>query len=336
MVGKKKVGVLLSLVLSTSFFVGCSKAQGSEKSFQDKKVVKIGITQIVEHPALDSARKGFIQGLKDKGYEEGKNIKIDYQNAQGDMQTSQNIAKNFVSNKEDLIFAIGTPSAQGAFNATKDIPILITAVTDPVKSGLVKSIEKPETNVTGTSDKIPMKEQFQLLKTLIPKAKNIGIIYNTSESNSEIQLEEAKSISKEFNLNVISTGITNVNDIPQSLNSIINKIDVLYLITDNTVASAIPLLVNTCYSKNIPIFGGERAHVVSGAIATIGIDYYKLGLQTAEAAVKIMNGNIPQEIPVGTLKNMELVINEDAIKKLNIQVPKDIFEKAEKVQGGVK
>ena len=252
------------------------------------------------------------------------------------MQTSQNIAKNFVSNKEDLIFAIGTPSAQGAFNATKDIPILITAVTDPVKSGLVKSIEKPGTNVTGTSDKIPMKEQFQLLKTLIPKAKNIGIIYNTSESNSEIQLEEAETISKEFNLNVISTGITNVNDIPQSLNSIINKIDVLYLITDNTVASAIPLLVNTCYSKNIPIFGGERAHVVSGAIATIGIDYYKLGLQTAEAAVKIIDGNIPQEIPVGNLKDMELVINEDAIKKLNIQVPKDIFEKSEKVQGGVK
>lgn len=336
MVGKKKVGVLLSLVLSISLFGGCSKSQGTANSLKDKKVVKIGISQIVEHPALDAARKGFVDALKEKGYEDGKNIKIDYQNSQGDMQTSQNIAQNFVSNKEDLIFAIGTPSAQSAFNATKDIPIVITAVTDPVKSGLAKSMEKPETNVTGTSDKTPMKEQFKLLKTLIPKAKNIGIMYNTSERNSEIQLKDAEAISKDFNLNIISTGITNVNDIPQSLNSIIGKIDVLYLITDNTVASSIPLLTNICYSKNIPIFGGEKAHVVSGAIATIGIDYYKLGLQTGETAIKIINGNITQEIPFTTLKDMELVINEDAIKKLNIQVPKDILEKAEKVKGGVK
>ncbi|WP_027623525.1 ABC transporter substrate-binding protein [Clostridium lundense] len=336
MVGKKKVGVLLSLVLSISLFGGCSKSQGTTSSLKDKKVVKIGISQIVEHPALDAARKGFVDALKEKGYEDGKNIKIDYQNSQGDMQTSQNIAQNFVSNKEDLIFAIGTPSAQSAFNATKNIPIVITAVTDPVKSGLAKSMEKPQTNVTGTSDKTPMKEQFKLLKTLIPKAKNIGIMYNTSERNSEIQLKDAEVISKEFNLNVISTGITNVNDIPQSLNSIIGKIDALYLITDNTVASSIPLLTNICYSKNIPIFGGEKAHVVSGAIATIGIDYYKLGVQTGEIAVKIINGNIPQEIPFTTLKDMELVINEDAIKKLNIQVPKDVLEKAEKVKGGVK
>lgn len=336
MVGKKKVGVILSLVLGISLFSGCSKSQGTANSLKDKKVIKIGITQIVEHPALDAARKGFIDALKEKGYEDGKNIKIDYQNSQGDMQTSQNIAQNFVSKKEDLIFAIGTPSAQSAFNVTKDIPIVITAVTDPVKSGLAKSMEKPQTNVTGTSDKIPMKEQFALLKTLIPKVKNVGIIYNTSESNSEIQLKDAEAISKDFNLNIISTGITNVNDIPQSLNSIVNKIDVLYLITDNTVASSIPLLTNICYSKNIPIFGGEKAHVVSGAIATIGIDYYKLGLQTGEIAAKIIDGNITQEIPITTLKDMQLVVNEDAIKKLNIQVPKDIFEKAEKVQGGVK
>ncbi|KAJ52492.1 putative ABC transport system substrate-binding protein [Clostridium tetanomorphum] len=336
MVAKRQIKLLLALFLGISIFTGCSKNGEKVSSLKDKKIIKIGITQIVEHPALDSTRKGFLEGLKAKGYEEGKNIKIDYQNAQGDMQTNQSIAQNFVSNKEDMIFAIGTPSAQAAFNATKNIPIVITAVTDPVKSGLVKSMEKPETNVTGTSDRIPMEEQFKLLKKLIPNAKSIGIIYNTSESNSEIQIDEAKEIGTKFGLEVTTVGITNVNEIPQGLNSILNKIDVLYLITDNTVASAIPLLVNDCYSKNVPIIGAEKAHVVSGAVATIGIDYYKLGLQTAEEAIKIINGNNIEENPISTLKNLQLVINEDAVSKLKVKVPKDILDKSEKVKGGVK
>lgn len=335
MVGKKS-SILMALLVSSSILGGCAKTQASisNSSQNEKKTVKIGISQIVEHPALDSTRKGFIEALKSKGFEEGKNLQIDFQNAQGEPATAQTIAKNFVSKKEDMILAIATPSAQAAFNATKNIPILITAVTDPVQAGLVKSLDKPETNVTGTSDNIPIEKQFELLKQLVPKSKKIGIIYNTSETNSEIQVEAAKKSAPSFNLEVLTAGVTNVNELPQALGSLLDKIDVLYVPTDNLVVSSIPLITNQCYKKNIPVIGSERGQVEGGALATTGIDYYKLGYQTGLAAVEVLNGKSPKDIPVTTLKDMQLVINIDTAKKLNITVPEELNSKAEKVTGG--
>lgn len=338
MVGKKKIAGLMAVLLTASIFGGCSNPLTKSKSkeaLKDKKVVNIGISQIVEHPALDSARKGFIEGLKAKGFEDGKNIKIDYQNAQGEMPTAQTIAQNFASKKQDIILAIATPCAQAAYNTTKDIPIVVTAVTDPVKSGLVKSIEKPGTNVTGTSDAVPINEQFELLKNLFPKSKKIGIMYNTSESNSEVQVENAKKAASKLDLEIVTTGITNVNDVPQALNSLLGKIDVLYIPTDNVVASSMPLISKSCFDKNIPIIGAEEAHVKAGALATTGIDYYKLGEQTANVAVEIINGKDPKDIPISTLNDTQLVINTDAAKKLNVKIPEDLLGKAEKVTGGV-
>lgn len=336
MVGKK-ISVLMALLLGASILGGCSKspvgaAQGSGKR---EKVVKIGITQIAEHPALDSAREGFIEALKSKGFEEGKNLKIDYQNAQGEIATAQTIAQGFVSKKEDLILAVATDSAQAAYNATKDIPILITAVTDPVKAGLTKSLEKPNTNVTGTSDDVSVQKQLELLKRLVPNSKTVGIIYNSSESNSEIQLENIKKALPEFNLELEKVGVTNVNEIPQALNSILDKIDVIYVPTDNLVASAMPLISNTCFKKNIPIIGSEEAHVASGALATNGIDYKKLGFQTGLMAVEILNGKAVSELPIKALSELSMVVNTDAAKKLNIEIPEDILSKAKKVTGGV-
>lgn len=334
MVGKK-IATLLTVVLTASFLGACSSLQVSTDN-SSTKVVKIGITQIAEHPALDSARKGFIEALKSKGYEEGKNLKIDYENAQGDMATTQTIAQNFVSNKENLILAIATPSAQAAYNATKNIPIVITAVTDPVKAGLAKSLEKSETNVTGTSDNVPIEKQLMLLKELIPASKNLGVIYNTSESNSEIQIENLKKAAPNFNLHLVTVGITNVNEIPQALSSILHNIDVLYIPTDNMVASSMPLIINQCYSENIPVIGSEKGVVTNGALATTGIDYNKLGFQTGLAAVDIINGKSPKDIPILTSTEMQIVINTDAAKKLNIVIPEDINSKAEKITGGVK
>jgi putative tryptophan/tyrosine transport system substrate-binding protein len=337
MVGKKS-SVLVALLLATSILGGCAKSQASTAgSVQDeKKVKKIGITQIVEHPALDASRKGFIEALKSKGFEDGKNVEIDFQNAQGEPATAQTIAQNFVSKKKDLILAIATPTAQAAFNATKEIPILITAVTDPVQAGLVKSLDKPETNVTGTSDNIPLETQFELLKKLVPNSKKVGILYNTSEANSEIQVNAAKKAAPSFGLEIVATGVTNVNEVPQALDTLLGKIDVLYVPTDNMVVSAMPIISSQAFKKNIPIIGSERGQVESGAIATTGIDYYKLGFQTGLAAVEVLNGKKPKEIPVTTLKDMQLVINTDAAKKLNITIPEDLNSKAEKITGGVK
>lgn len=337
MVAKKRISFLISFLLAASVLGGCAKSTetSSQKSPKDNKVIKIGITQIVEHPALDAARKGFIDALKYKGYEDGKNIKIDYQNAQGDMPTTQSIAKNFVSQKEDLIVAIATPSAQAAFNATKNIPIVITAVTDPVKAGLAKSLENSGTNVTGTSDNVPIEKQFELLKKLVPNAKKVGILYNTSESNSEIQVEAAKKVAPSFGIEIVTAGLTNVNEVTQALNSLVGKVDVLYIPTDNVVVSSMPIIANECFKKNIPIIGSERGQVTQGALATTGIDYTKLGYQTGLQAAQIIEGKKPSELPITTLKEMQLVVNEDAAKKLNIKIPDDIISKAEKVKGGV-
>jgi putative ABC transport system substrate-binding protein len=336
MVGKR-FSILMAVILTVSILAGCSKSQAtpSSSSKESSKVFKIGITQIVEHPALDSARKGFLDALKSKGFEDGKNIRINFQNAQGDMPTAQTIAHNLVSDKSDLILAIATPSAQAAYNATKEIPILITAVTDPVKAGLVKSLEKPDTNVTGTSDDVPLDKQFDLLKKLLPNSKKVGILYNTSENNSEIQVEHAKTISPDFGLEVVSTGITNVNEIPQALASLLEKVDVIYVPTDNMVVSAMPLISAQCFKKNVPIIGSERGQVEAGALATLGIDYYKLGFQTGLMAVDVLNGKDVKTMPVTALSEMQLVVNTDAAKKLNITLPEDISSKAEKVTGGV-
>jgi putative tryptophan/tyrosine transport system substrate-binding protein len=337
MVGKKS-SVLVALLLAASILGGCGKSQASTSGSlqEEKKVKKIGITQIVEHPALDASRKGFIEALKSKGFEEGKNLEIDFQNAQGEPATAQTIAQNFVSKKKDLILAIATPTAQASFNATKSIPILITAVTDPVQAGLVKTLDKPETNVTGTSDNVPIDTQFELLKKLVPNGKKVGILYNTSEANSEIQVNSAKKAAPSFGLEILATGVTNVNEVPQALDTLLGKIDVLYVPTDNMVASAMPIISSQAFKKNIPIIGSERGQVEAGALATTGIDYYKLGFQTGLVAVEVLNGKAPKDIPVTTLKDMQLVINTDAAKKLNITIPEDLNSKAEKITGGVK
>lgn len=340
MVGKKALCVFVSIVLLvSSLLAGCSKpasgTQGANKSVSDKKF-KIGISQIVEHAALDSARKGFIDALKSKGFKDGDNIEIDYQNAQGDTPTAQTIAQKFASSKKDMILAIATPSAQAAYNATKDIPILITAVTDPVKSGIAKSWEKPGTNVTGTSDAAPIKKQFELIKELVPDCKKVGILYNTSEANSEIQLEDAKKTAKDFNFEIIVSGITSTNDIPTALGTLLDKVDLLYVPTDNMVVSSMPIISQIAVQKKKVVVSAERGAVESGALATEGIDYYKLGFQTGLMAVDVIGGKNPKDMPISTLKDKDtqLVINENTATKLGINIPQDLKERAEMIKGG--
>lgn len=334
MVGKKLLSIAFgTLFLSASILTGCaSTSTNSEGS--SKKVKNIGISQLVEHPALDASRKGFIDGLSSKGFKDKENIKIEYQNAQGDIPTAQTISNNFVSNKKDLILAIATPAAQAAYNSTKDIPILITAVTDPVKSGLVKSMNKPESNVTGTSDALPMEKQFELIKKLVPNCKKIGILYNTSEANSEFQIKAAKEQAEKLNFQLVTVGVTSSNDLSQALNSLLSNIDVLYTPTDNLIASSMSMISSKCIEKKIPVIGAEKAHVEGGALATEGIDYYKLGFQTGIMAADILNGKRPQDMPIQTLKETSLVINENTAKKLNITIPNDLMSKAEIVRGG--
>lgn len=281
------------------------------KEIKEPKNIEIGVTQIMEHPALDSARVGFEKALKDNGYGE---VKIDYQNAQGDFGTAQMIANSFVQSKKDLIYAISTPSAQAAYNVTKEIPILITAVTDVKAAGLIGE------NITGTSDATSIYKQLETITKILPKAKKVGIIYNTSEQNSQVQVASAKEESKKLGLEIVEVGVTNVNDMAMGLDSLLDKVDVLYTPTDNLVVSATPLVLDKANRKNVPVVGCIEDQVAQGALITDTIDYEKLGYQTGEMALRVLKGEDPKNMPVETLKNTQLIVNKKAAEKYGIDL----------------
>lgn len=289
------------------------------KEIKEPKDIEIGITQIMEHSALDSARVGFEKALKENGYGE---VKIDYQNAQGDFGTAQMIANSFVQGNKDLIYAISTPSAQAAYNVTKEIPILITAVTDVKAAGLVGE------NITGTSDATSIYKQLETITKVLPKTKKVGIIYNTSEQNSQVQVASAKEESKKLGLEIIEVGVTNVNDMAMGLDSLLDKVDVLYTPTDNLVVSATPLVLDKANRKNIPVVGCIEDQVAQGALITDTIDYEKLGYQTGEMAIRVLKGEEPKNMPIETLKNTQLIINKKAAEKYGLDLTSEALKGA--------
>lgn len=328
MVGKKKLAIIIASTLCLGLLSGCS-------SKEEENVKKVGIIQTGSHTALDESKKGFLDALSEKGYKDGEKIKVEFQNAESDISTANTIASQYVNDKKDLIFAIGTPVAQAAYNATKDTPIVITAVTDAKSAGLVESNEKPGTNVTGTSDNVSVEKQLELMKSLVPDAKKIGILYSTSEKNSEIQVNTFEEIATKSGYEVKKSAVTNSGEVDQGLTSILGEIDILYVPTDNTVASAHSLVAKKCLDKNVPFIGAEVEAVKKGALATVGIDYYQLGKEAGYKAVEILEGKKADEIPVEELKDLKISINTDAAKKLNIEVPEEIKKDFEEITGGV-
>ena len=330
MVAKKTI-LVGSILVGISLLSACSNGKGN--SISQGNTVNIGISQIASHSALDLAREGFIEALNSKGFIEGENLNLEIQNAEGDVATSQMISQSFTSSGKDLIFAIGTPAAQAAFNTTKDIPIITTAVTDAVKAGLVESNEKSGTNVAGTSDAVPLAKQLKLIQEIVKDVKTIGVLYNTSEVNSEIQVNDLIELAKQNNIEVITKGITSVNDISQSLDSILGSIDVLYTPADNLVASSMAIIANKAIANKIPVIGAEEAHVKGGALVTEGINYKKLGYEAGIMAVEVLEGKDIRELPMKTLEDTELVINEDTLKKLSINIDEEIMSRAKLIKG---
>lgn len=326
---KKLLAFGLSLLLLLSL-AGCGTAKSEANSNENKsqKPIKIGIVQIVEHPALDAAREGFLETLKENGYEKGKNLTLDYQNAQGDQSILQSITQKFASAGLDMVLAIATPSAQAMASASTSIPILITAVTDPVEAKLVNSLNKPGKNVTGTTDMNPIKEQFELMKELIPNVKKVGIIYNAGEVNSQVQVGIAKSVAAELGLEIVEANVTTSADVLQASQSLIGKVNAIYVPTDNVVVSAAQSVVQVSREHKIPIISGESSVVDKGALATIGINYKKLGKQTGEMALRIIKGEKPQDMPIESQKDFDTVLNQSAIDLFGITVPDAIMKKA--------
>ncbi|MBC8586888.1 ABC transporter substrate-binding protein [Paratissierella segnis] len=325
---KGKVKSLIAVVMvGVLMLSGCTNS-GSKASSKAQKYT-IGISQLSEHPALDDARLGFIDGLKELGVD----AEIIYQNAQGEIPNTLSIAQKFVKDEVDLIYAIATPAAQSAKQATDDIPIIFSAVTDPVESELVDSMKHPGGNVTGTSDLAPTKSQLQMFKQIDPNIKKIGILYNTGENNSEVQIDEVKSLAPDEGLEVITVGISTINEIPQAVDSIIKKVDAIYTITDNMVASAINVVAQKAVENNLITVGAEDSHVKGGILITDGISYYELGKQSAKMAQEILvNNKAPGELPSETSANTKKVFNENTLKSLKLDENDEVFKTSEKIK----
>ena len=322
----KKALAAATLAVSIGLVAGC----GGDKAQDSKAAYNIGVVQLVEHAALDAANKGFVDGLASKGFKD--NVKFDQQNAQADQSNLANISQRFVNNKVDLICAIATPAAQSVANVTKDIPIVATAVTDYEEAKLIESNAKPNTNVTGTTDMNPIKEQIDLMLKLVPNTKTIGTVYCSSEVNSQKQIDIMKAYAQSKGIKVVEATVSTVNDIQQAAQSIVGKVDAIYIPTDNILASAMPTLTAITDAAKVPVICGEANMVKAGGLATLGVDYYKLGFQTGEMAADILAGNAkPAEMAIQSLKEMTLTINEDSAKKLGIEIPADL-----KAQAGIK
>lgn len=330
---KKSLLILLLLVLSA-----CSNTTqdttSKEGAKKEKKVV-IGVTQIVQHPSLDAAFEGFKEALKDNGYIEGENVEYDVQIAQGDQTNSLTIAQNFVSKQVDLIFANSTPSAQSALNATEEIPIVFTSVTDPVGAQLVKSFESPGGNATGTTDAHPdaISKTINFITDEI-KAKKIGIIFNTGEQNSVVQVEEVRNILKGKNVELVERTVATSAEVKQATESLAEKVDAIYIPTDNTVVSALESVISVANEKDIPLFAGELDSMKRGAVAASGFDYRDIGYDAGLMAVEILKGEKkPADIPVRYPQNLKLIINKQAAKEQGVEVKEEWKQIAEFYEG---
>ncbi len=313
------VSIAIMLVLSCGNEVKKSSETGGEKS---KDTFKIGITQIVAHPALDSAREGF----KDAFKESGLKVTFDEKNANGEIATANMIANNFVTEKVDLIYAIATSTAQSAAQATNKLPVVFSAITDPEAAGLIKG------NVTGISDRVNVKQQLELLLKLDSKIKKVGVIYNSSEQNSKVQVDDLKKAASELGLIIVEKSVTQVSEIPQASEALVKSSDALYLPTDNLVASVINLITEKAISAKKIAFGAESAHVKGGALITQGIDYYEMGKEAGKIAVEILkNGKKPSEISFKKMNLNDIVINNKTLAAIGISLPEDIKSKAKTI-----
>ncbi len=311
---------VLVLGMLVAMLAGCSS----------NDVPVIGILQYGEHASLDNCREGFLQGLEDAGFVEGEDFKVDYQNAGFDDWINTQIAQTFASNNVDLMVGIATPSAIALYAAAedKDIPVVFTAITDPVEAKLDSG------NVTGTSDKLPVEAQLELIRKMQPDADTIGIIYTTSEPNSVSAIREYKEKAPEYGFAIDAIGVTQQSEVTLATNTLIaNGVDAFSNLTDNNVVGVLPSILDKTNDASIPVYGSEVEQVKIGCVAAAGIDYYKLGIQTGKIAVKILSGEAKaSEIPYETIEEFSIYINKSAIHEVGMSLPDSLEGKAVDVE----
>lgn len=291
----------------------------------------IGISQFAEHGSLDNCRNGFLQGLAESGFVEGQNLTVDYQNAQTDTGTASTISDKFVSDKVNLICAIATPSAMSAYNSAKDteIPVIYTAVSDPVGAGLASKDGTPAGNITGTSDALAVTKQLEMIRSILPDAKKIGIIYTTSEANSVSTIAEYKACAADYGFEIVDKGISAIGDIDMAASDLVTKVDCINNLTDNTVVSGLQTVINAANGAGIPVFGSEVEQVKSGCVAAMGLDYTQLGIQTGEMAAKVLKGEAKaSDLKFEVIDQPSLYVNTAAAQKIKLTIPDNMISSA--------
>ncbi|HEP1840162.1 TPA: ABC transporter substrate-binding protein [Streptococcus suis] len=313
----KKLATISVASMGLLTLAACSSS--SEQASSD--VVKVGVLQYMEHESLTAAREGFVAELEANGYKEGEKLVLDYQNAQGDQANLQTISEQLIDGN-DIVLAIATPSAQSLATVSTETPIVFTAVTDPLSADLVESIEKPGGLLTGTSDQAPIDKQVELLGQAVPDAKTVGILYTTSERNSEVQVEQAKELLEKAGYKVVVKGITSSNEVQDATTSLMKDVDALFIPTDNTVASTMTMIGELSVEHKVPVIGGSTDMVDEGGLLTYGTNYDALGRQTAKMAIKIIEGANVSETAVEYPETVSLHVNEEMAQKLGIDTSK--------------
>lgn len=299
----------------------------SSTVYAEKETYTIGIEQFAEHGSLDNCREGFLEGLAEEGIVEGENLTVEYKNAAADMGTAGQISDSFVSSDVDLLCGIATPSAQSCFNAAmdKEIPVIYTAVTDPLAAELADEEGNPVGEITGTSDKLPIQQQLEMIRTMLPEAETIGILYTTSEANSESAIKEYEALAEEYDFTIETAGITATADIPLAAQGLLEKVDCITNLTDNTVVSSLPAILEMANEAKIPVFGSEIEQVKIGCLAAQGLDYVELGRQTGKMAAQVLKGEKKaSELPYETIEEASLYINEKTAENLGIEIPSEL------------
>lgn len=316
------VGICLVLVLALAipFTSGCGPAME----------YRIGLTQLFIHPAMDAARQGFIDALADAGFVEGENVEYDFQNPAGDPSVEQAIAQKFVSDKVDLIYSFGTTVSQQCVNAAEgtDIPVLFCAVTDPVAAQLVNDWVHPDENVTGTSDMIEMDSTVELILEIVPGVTRLDTIYNAGEVNSVVLVTALKEVCSELGIEVVEATVVTSADVLTAAQSLVGQVDAIWVGTDNAVVSGLEAVIGVCEDNQIPLFPSDDPSIERGGIACLGFDYYDVGYQTGEMAVRILEGTSACDIPVELGETFSYTVNTAAAERYGVTIPQALLDKA--------
>ena len=327
---KKRIVAGMMVAMMAIGAVGCGNASSDSKKSSDTEYT-IGIAQFAEHGSLDNCREGFLEGLKEEGIVEGENLTVLYDNAQTDTGTASTIADNYVSKKVDMICAIATPCAMSAYNSAMntEIPVVYTAISDPVAAQLADDDGNSVGNITGTSDALPVKEQLEMIRELMPDAKKIGILYTTSEANSVSTIEQYKEAAGSYGFEIVDSGINTIADVDLAAADLVTKVDCITNLTDNTVVSALQTVIAKATDAGIPVFGSEVEQVKAGCVASMGLEYFELGKQTGHMAAKVLKGEAKaSEMNYEVISEPSLYVNTAAADKVSLALDDDFVASA--------